>query len=230
MNKFIKSFIQYSAVIFFAAIISAGCKKEEEAPVVTTVEDIDGNSYKFVVIGTQTWMSENLKSTKLNDGTPIASVTDNNAWSNTGDAAYCWYNNDSDNRNKFGALYNFHAVNSGKLCPSGWHVPSDSEWMTLENQLGGNASAGGKMKESGTTYWNEPNIGATNSSNFNARGGGVRLVNGSFSELKNYGLWWTSSTGGGGSWFKSLNSQSANLNTQSYSAKNGLSVRCIKSE
>jgi uncharacterized protein (TIGR02145 family) len=229
MNLLNRPAMMFFSAIFLLLIISAGCKKEKDVPLVTTVEDIDGNSYKFVTIGTQTWMAENLRTTRLNDGTPIEILTSNNIWSNTGNPSYCWFFHDANYKDKFGALYNFHAVNSGKLCPSGWHVPSDSEWLILENHLGGNSDAGGKLKEPGTIYWNEPNNGATNMSSFNARGSGVRLMNGSFHDLKNFALWWTSSTGGGGSWFKSVNNQSAMLNTQSYHPNNGLSVRCMKS-
>ncbi len=209
--------------------VIVSCKKDStKEEDLTSVTDIEGNKYKVVVIGDQRWMAEDLKTTTLNDGTSINNITNNQQWSSTGTHAYCWYNNDNSNKNNFGALYNFWAVQTGKLCPSGWHVPADSEWMTLENQLGGDISAGGKLKESGTTFWNSPNTGATNASNFNARGGGVRLVNGTYSEMKNYALWWTSSAGGGGAWFKSVNNQSSLLNTQSYNKNNGLSVRCIK--
>ncbi len=229
MSTFSKFFTMFSTLMITFFVLTTGCKKEDE-PEVTTVEDIDGNSYPFVVIGTQTWMAENLKTTKLNNGTAVSNESDNNAWSNTENPAYCWYNNDINNKDKYGALYNFHAVTSGKLCPSGWHIPSDEEWMILENFLGGTSTAGGKMKEVGTAYWNEPNAGATNSSKFSARGGGVRFQNGAFHDRKSFGLWWTSSSGGTGSWFKSINSQTALLNTQSYGINNGLSVRCIKSE
>ena len=103
-----------------------------------TVTDVDGNTYKTVIIGTQVWMAENLKTTKYNDGIQIPLVTDPITWINLKSAAYCWYNNDlATNKNIYGAIYNWLVVNTGKLCPIGWHVPSDTEWTTLTTFLGG---------------------------------------------------------------------------------------------
>ena len=96
------------------------------------VTDVDGNSYNTVVIGTQTWMAENLKTTRLNDGTSIPLVTSSTTWGTLSTPAYCWYNNDeATNKVTYGALYNWYTAKSGKLCPSGWHIPSDDEWTTL---------------------------------------------------------------------------------------------------
>jgi len=100
-----------------------------------SMTDIDGNTYKTVTIGTQTWMAENLKVTKYNDGTNIPNVTDDTEWGNLTTGAYCNYNNDQSNVATYGRLYNWYAVNTGKLCPTGWHVPSDAEWTTLEDYL-----------------------------------------------------------------------------------------------
>jgi len=125
------------------------------------VSDIDGNYYKTIQIGSQIWMAENLKTTRYNDGSNIPLVTDNTAWSNLTTPGYCWYNNDAATyKNVYGALYNWYAVNTGKLCPSGWHVPSEYEWTLLVNYLGGVYAAGGKLKETGTTHWYSPNAGA----------------------------------------------------------------------
>jgi uncharacterized protein (TIGR02145 family) len=225
MKNKIRIIVAIVLVFTITALLLTSCKKEEE---VTTVTDIDGNIYNFVVIGTQTWMAENLKTTKLNDGTAISNTTDNQQWSTLTTPAYAWYNNSAANKAGLGALYNFFAVSSGKLCPSGWHVPSKEEWKTLETHLGGESVAGGKMKESGTTYWTSPNTGATNDSKFNGRGGGVRLGDGTFSDIKNYGLWWTSTAQGATVWFRSLQYANPNLTEQGYGKINGLSVRCIK--
>ena len=116
-----------------------------------TVTDIDGNVYHTVTIGTQTWMVENLKTTKYNDGTAIPLVTDSTAWLNLTTPGYCWYNNDAATyKNTYGALYNWFTVNTSKLAPSGWHVPTDAEWTTLITYLGGETVAGGQMKSTGT--------------------------------------------------------------------------------
>jgi uncharacterized protein (TIGR02145 family) len=102
----------------------------------TAVTDKDGNVYHTVTIGTQTWMVENLKTTKYNDGTAIPFITDNSAWANLTTPGYCWYNNDSTTyKNMYGALYNWYAVSTGNLAPKGWHVATDAEWTTLQNYL-----------------------------------------------------------------------------------------------
>ncbi len=130
-----------------------------------TISDADGNTYATVAIGTQVWMKENLKSTKYNDGTSISLVTVASDWTALRTHGYCWYDNNVSYQNIYGALYNWYTVNSGKLCPSGWHVPTDNEWTTLINYLGGASIAGSKLKEAGTVHWVSPNI-ATNVSGF----------------------------------------------------------------
>ena len=132
------------------------------------VSDADGNFYKIVTIGTQTWMAENLKTTKYNDGTDIPYVTDYSTWLGLKTGAYCWPKNDFNNKDIYGGLYNWYTISTGKLCPKGWHIPSYEEWTTLIDYLGGEGVAGGKMKTTGTTYWATPNRGATNLSGFSA--------------------------------------------------------------
>lgn len=128
MNKLVLTlFFSLSLLVFLA------CKKDK--PVAKTVTDIDGNVYKIVKIGTQTWMAENLKTTKLNDGTLIPNITDDTEWINAQGAAYCWYNNDISHKNINGSLYNSMAVNTGKLAPKGWHVPSNVDWSYLVEYL-----------------------------------------------------------------------------------------------
>jgi uncharacterized protein (TIGR02145 family) len=157
----------------------------------------DGETYKTVKIGTQVWMAENLKATKYNDGTAISLVTDidewnANVWSHLGTPAYCWYNNDASNyKSTYGALYTWDALNNGKLCPIGWHVPSDDEWTTLINYLGGPDEAGGKLKETDTTHWQNPNTDATNESGFTALPSGSR-INLGFNGIGYIGGWWSS--------------------------------------
>lgn len=140
-----------------------------------TVTDIDGNTYKTLQIiskgehkGSQTWMAENLKTTKFNDGSAIP--LEIGSWTDLSTPAYCWYNNTD---NTYGALYNWYAVNTEILCPVGWHVPTHEEWEILFSYFGGYTEAGGKLKESGTSHWKSPNTG-TNESGFTALPGGVR--------------------------------------------------------
>jgi uncharacterized protein (TIGR02145 family) len=157
-----------------------------------TVTDTDGNVYQTVTIGTQIWMKENLKTTRYNDGSPIPLVTANVAWSNLAAGGYCWYDDSATYGNSFGALYNGYVVQTGKLAPKGWHVPTDSEWLVLTAFVGGLNAAGGPLKETGTAHWAPPNIAASNTSGFSALGGGYRFGNGSFSNVDSGGYWWSS--------------------------------------
>lgn len=202
-----------------------------------TCADADGNNYTTVTIGTQTWMVENLKTTKYSDGTAIPMVTDNSAWFNLSTPAYCWYNNDeATNKNTYGALYNRSAVNTSKLAPAGWHVPTDAEWTTLTTYLGGESVAGGKLKEVGTDNWSSPNIGATNVSGFSALPGGGRGDSGGrFFRIGNYGSWWsTTEYDASNPWIRVLDNYSSSLsrctnNLYGYGT-NGFSVRCVKDD
>ncbi len=173
--------------------------RTEITGVTGTLEDIDGNVYNTIGIGHQMWMAENLKTTKYNDGTDIINITDNEEWANTytlqiKTPAYCWYENDYENYGKiYGALYNHYAVETEKLCPAGWHVPSHEEWEILINYLGGEDAATDKIKA--TEYWTVPNSTATNSSGFTALPGGGReghMGSGKFYELGRLGCWSTS--------------------------------------
>jgi uncharacterized protein (TIGR02145 family) len=202
------------------------------------VTDVDLNVYKTVTIGTQIWMTENLKTTKYRDGSEIPRVTDNTEWSSLTTGAYCWYKNDETKyRNLYGAYYNFYAVNTGKLCPTGWHVPTDTEWTELTNYLGGNTT-GGKLKEAGTIFssppglWNHPNTDATNETGFIARPGGERSNAGSFSLDGYYGNWWSSREPSQSSaWYRSMASMHGDVGRMwGDNKKQGFSVRCTKDD
>ncbi|MFZ4740772.1 MAG: PEGA domain-containing protein [Bacteroidales bacterium] len=157
---------------------------------VETVTDFDGNVYHTIKIGTQVWLKENLKTTHYRNGDAIPNVTDNTTWSNLNTAAYCNYNNKASNGTIYGRLYNWYTVNTGNLCPTGWHVPSGAEWTTLTNYLGGKAIAGGKLKEAGLNHWISPNTEATNETGFAALPGGYRY--GAFFYFGDNGHWWSS--------------------------------------
>lgn len=157
-----------------------------------SVSDIDGNIYKTIQIGAQAWMAENLKTTKFNDGSPIPYIADATDWSQLSAPGYCWYNNDAESfKTVIGALYNWYttdvAGNGGKnVCPSGWHVPTDPEWTILTDYLGGLSVAGGKLKESGISHWQSPNINASNESGFTAIPGGYRsYTDGAYFSINN---------------------------------------------
>lgn len=197
------------------------------------VTDADGNVYNSVTIGTQCWLQQNLKTTKYNDGSTIPNVTDNTAWKNLNTPAYCWYNDSAVKyKSTYGALYNLYAVNTGKLCPAGWHIPDSTEWVTLVNYLGGWGVAGGKMKEAGITHWLSPNTEATNSSGFTALPGGARVSKvGAFGLIESYGYWWAASEGSSNDvWGLSLRYSGSGIargNAYTY-VTDGFSVRCVK--
>jgi len=198
--------------------------------------DADFNHYAVVTIGSQTWMVENLKTTKYNDGSSIPLVTDPVEWSNLLTPGYCWYNNDEATyKNTYGALYNWYAVNSGNLCPTGWHVPFDhwsgsQEWTALVECLGGPYIAGGKLKETGIAHWNTPNGDATNEKGFAALPGGDRDSYGSFLSVGEYGSWWSASTTSNVGWFRRMNYINGIIGYGNYNMKGGFSIRCLKNQ
>jgi uncharacterized protein (TIGR02145 family) len=196
------------------------------------VTDIDGNNYATVNIGSQEWMSQNLRTSKFANGESIPNITDLTQWSNLNSSGWANYNNDIQFELIYGKLYNWYSVNnSANLCPNGWHVPSDSELLILFNFLGGASNSGGKLKSTGTQYWSTPNLGATNESGFSGLPGGIRRNDGVCFNLNSYGAWWTSTEN------SMVNSKDwaigcCGLNVEQYSRdkKSGLSVRCIKSK
>jgi len=223
----------YLLICLSIMLIAGSCKKDNE-DIPAEIKDADGNLYTSVIIGLQEWLVENLKTTRLNDGTDIPLVTDNTEWQQLTTAGYCYYNNDETTyKDAYGALYNWFAVNSGKLCPTGWHVPAKSEWETLIDYLGGSSVAGGKLKETGTDHWNNPNTGATNETGFTALPGGYRNALLTFGEIQGYGAWYTSTSDEGNSnyaWYSVMDYLSAEAYFNNYYKKNGLSVRCIKDQ
>ena len=196
-----------------------------------TVIDIDGNVYTTVTIGSQIWLKQNLKTTRYNNGNEISNVTNNYYWKNLNSPAFCWYDNDSATyKNTYGALYNWYAVNTSKLCPNGWHVPSDSEWTSLTDYLGGKSIAGSKLKETGTSHWISHNEG-NNSSGFAALPGGFRdNEDGTFGTLGINGYWWSATEHFPVDIFYCwLYANSTEMGWDSSIFKtNGFSVRCIK--
>ena len=187
-----------------------------------------GQVYNTVLIGNQCWLKENLKTTKYRDGSAIPNVTDKTAWSNLTTGAYCNNNNDENNSITYGRLYNWYAVETGNLCPSGWHVPFDWEWTTLTDYLGGINVAGGKLKETGTTHWWKPNIGATNESGFTGLPGGHRAVGGYFTIGGGGCFWSASSSISSSAWIRALDyNKSRGIRGQGQK-QNGFSVRCLK--
>ncbi len=219
--------------------ILVSCKKDDEIEIhdinfnpsiaYDSMTDQDGNTYKTVTIGTQVWMAENLKTTKYSDSTDIPSLISNSEWSkNT--SGYCWYeNNSAKNKNTYGALYKWYTINTTHLCPVGWHVPSDSEWLTLINFAGSEIYAGRNLKEAGTTHWMCPEYGGDNIYGFTALPGGWRETGGTFGFIGIDGMFWTSSErDDNDAWDRVIYSCYEDV-PQDYAPKNyGFSVRCIK--
>jgi len=207
---------------------------ENETSVVT---DYDGNVYKTIKIGEQVWMAENLRVTHYRNGDSIPIVTDNSQWTNLNSGAYCDYANDPNYSMTYGRLYNWFAVADARgLAPAGWHVPSDAEWQTLVNYLGGDAVAGGKMKttgtiEAGTGLWYHPNTGATNEYGFSALPGGYRgCYGGTFGSVGYYGHWWSATEyNSSNAWYRLLYYYNSGVNRNyGYSEQSGFSVRCVR--
>jgi uncharacterized protein (TIGR02145 family) len=200
------------------------------AVVPLTVIDIDGNVYQTVTIGTQVWMEENLRVTHYRNGEAIPKVTDNYTWIGLLTGAYCEYNNDINNVATYGRLYNWHSLNDSRnMAPSGWHVPTDAEWQTLVDFLGGSSVAGGKMKEAGTTHWLSPNTGATNESGFSGLpGGGLNYV-GSYGDMGSHAYFWSSTEFDSGlaSYRRLLYTNSEESGSYGHKTT-GMSVRCVR--
>jgi uncharacterized protein (TIGR02145 family) len=214
----------------------------------STVPDIDGNTYNTVLIGTQCWTKENLKVTKYNDGTAIplnatgGSSGTSGSWAAT-TGAYTIYGNESStgaNATNYGFLYNWYAAKGiatalsttyKNICPTGWHVPTDAEWTTLETYLNNvvpTGSVGGKMKST-SSLWTSPNTGADNTSGFTALPGGYRNSDGSFYNIRFSAFFWSATESGYSvAWYRYLYDGSSNVSRNSYQKQLGASIRCLK--
>ncbi len=193
----------------------------------TFTDPRDGKVYKTVTIGTQVWMAENLRY--------LPSVVGPGTGSNT-TAYYYVYGYDgtdvtaakaTSNYATYGALYNWTAAQTS--CPTGWHLPSDAEWIELTDYLGGTNNAGGKLKEIGTTHWGSPNTGATNETGFTALPGGNRTNNGTFIFIGGSGAWWSASESSAArAWYRGMASNYSGVYRYGYGKELGFSVRCVR--
>lgn len=199
-------------------------------PDIGTVTDIDGNIYPTIRIGDQWWMAENLKVTHFSNGDPLDHITDGGIWITLYTGAYCSYDNNDAYVDLYGRLYNaFAAQDERNIAPAGWHVPTNEEWQILVDYLGGEAVAGGKMKEPGTTHWFTPNAGATNESGFSALPGGYCYTNQSYGGLGIGANWWSSTTYGSfGGWAWSIENLYTIISYYHYNPRWGYSIRCVK--
>jgi uncharacterized protein (TIGR02145 family) len=199
--------------------------------------DIDGNTYTSIIINGQEWMQQNLAVTRYRNGDLILGNLDNSTWWVVTQGAYSYYNDQLANKNVYGNLYKWFAVNDSRgLCPIGWHVPSDTEWSSLINYLdplanGGNNPniAGGMMKSQ--NGWISPSIDANNVSGFSGLPGGKRHNNGPYSTIGERGWWWTSSQyapGDGNAWVRFLYNDGPGALRILDAKSVGYSVRCLK--
>lgn len=205
------------------------------------VVDIDGNIYPIVTIGEQEWITENLKTTRYNDGTSIVNIEDPSDWGQAMgtevefEGFYCWYENKISYRNDYGALYNWLAVEEGKLCPVGWHVPSAEEYLTLIEFVGGIDIGGGMLKETGTSHWKSPNTGATNEYGLTALPGGYRIgyhfpnYEVDFVSIGEDGVWWTSTLDPrNGGYYVGLSYDYQDAGMGNHWVGRGGSIRCVE--
>ncbi len=207
-----------------------------------TVTDIDGNEYRTVSIGDQCWLVENLKTTKLNDGTDLTNITANGEWTNTSIAAYSWYDNDISNKDSHGAIYNYHAVATDKLCPTGWHVATDDEWKVLEgtvdtqydtqdnvwdDQSWRGYDAGDKLKK--RIDWHN-NGGGSDDYGFEAIPNGFRnAITGEFERESEWGTVWTHKNTNQTEHFRrEFSDHDDNVARYNSNPLSGYAVRCVK--
>ena len=196
-----------------------------------TVYDLDGNPYSSVTIGSQTWLTENLRTTKYANGENIPNILASEDWQNASSGAWCHYENITDLEVPYGKLYNWVAVtDSRNVCPAGWHVPADAEWQTLIAFLGGSDLAGNKLKETGTGHWSPNNDFATNSSKFTALPGGAKRAFPGYSyPVQSLGMFWSvTPVDGENAYGYYLFDAYQSINKQEYLKQTGISVRCLK--
>lgn len=223
------------------SIFINACEKDNENG--NTVTDINGNVYKTVKIGSQEWMAENLRATSFIDNTAIPEISGPVEWENMATSAYCWYNNQKGYKDTLGAIYNWYAVNTGKLCPTGWHVPTDSDFITLETYLGlpkeqvhvwgwRGSDQGSQMKS--TSGWIGGKNFATNSSDFSAISGGYRQKkSGMFSGYGTITIFWTSTDDSfngkpNEAWYRRLDANEIRIFKGSTLKAGGSYVRCVR--
>ena len=216
-------------ILLFAILVFFSFRNQAQM-----VTDFDGNVYDTIHIGTQVWLKQNLNVTHYQNGDPIPNVPDSAQWYKLTSGAYCNYDNDANNSNVYGRLYNWYAVNDPRsVAPFGWRVPTFEDWDTLQVFLDYDLVAGGKLKETGTSHWMFPNTGATNEYDFTALPGGQRadsIYSGTFSEITQQGYWWSSSEiDTVYPWGVNISYNSEGMtNWGASSRKSGFSIRLIK--
>jgi uncharacterized protein (TIGR02145 family) len=224
MRKIKANFIKLMALaLMMGGSLSLSAQKAGE-----TVKDADGNEYKTVVIGSQTWFAENLRTTKYANGNNIPNITDKGKWVNDKTPGYCWYDNNSANK-EYGALYNWYVINAGNICPNGWHVATDADWTTLENKVGGRDKAAQALREAGTKHWKEANGDYNDDYGFGMMAGGFRNAYGDFTwQTVDAGYWTATGKTPSYAWNRTAYYYDDHLNRHEIQKCFGYSVRCVK--
>jgi uncharacterized protein (TIGR02145 family) len=199
-------------------------------PLFGTVTDIEGNTYQTVIIGDQEWMAENLRTASYANNDPIPNVTLSSSWVELSTGAWSNYDNVAGNDLIYGKLYNWYAAaDPRRVCPEGWHVPSDAEWTVLTDYLGGGLVAGGKMKAVSPLWWT-PNVSANNESGFSGLPGGSRWGNGNFNYLSLGAYWWSSSESpfAESTYMRALTVEGAGVERSWDNNRAGFALRCVR--
>jgi uncharacterized protein (TIGR02145 family) len=225
--------------IYYVRAFATNKKGTQYGEQIDFIIDVEGNVYRIVTIGSQIWMAENLKTTTYNDGSTIPNITDNTEWSNLTTGAYCWYDNDIENKAIYGALYNWHTVNTGKLCPTSWHVPSDEEWEDLaqfiNDEMGPYGKSGddwaymGQLLKTTSGWYNGGN--GTDDFGFSGIPSGWRNKDGYFDLIGKIAFWWSKtekSTNNVYSWCRYVSYSPSHFQKNYYFKERGFSIRCIK--
>lgn len=232
--SFIGSILVLATLVFTSCGILSVSNGQKEK-----IKDIEGNSYNTVKIGNQTWMAENLRTRTYNDGTNIPNVFDDDEWSNLDSGAYVWYDNDESNGEIYGALYNWYAVETGKLCPRGWHVPTDEEWTELIDYLateGHDGKEGSALKasygwhdEGYSIYRSFGDEYGTDDFGFTALPAGGRGIHGGFHFLGDMGRWWSATEYSENiAGVKGVRHNTSEFDRSNSAKEGGFSIRCIK--
>lgn len=235
-------------IVAFTVFVIHSCSKDDEKPENPTnnkttavfnsqltygsMTDQDGNTYKTITIGGQTWMAENLRTTKYRNGDSIVFVPESSKWKKLTTGAFCNFDNTFDIEivATNGRLYNGYAVSDSRnIAPTGWHVPTIEEWQTLITFLGGDTVAGKVLKEADTTHWESSSKTPTNESGFTALPSGYRTLNGEFLSLNFYSQWWSSSAvDNSKAYMRSMHYFSNDIGFGNVSKNYGFSIRLVK--
>ena len=196
--------------------------------------DINGYEYDIVKIGSQEWFTENLRTTKFNDGTNIQYVPNEIDWQYLSTNGWCYYQNDSSKNDLYGKLYNWYTLNpvangNKNICPIGWHVPSDDEWEVLITYLGGKYNAGKKMIRNDNNIWGVFNSTEINSSVFSALPNGYRGYDGIYYDGEAGAYWWSSTQSDSeNAWYRNITNENFKVNNFDGSKNDGIAIRCLK--